>query len=250
MRLLALLSLTLLCGCFLFPDASDETPTPEAPPAEASTETPSPRYADPTVTAKGKADAMATAEAQAKATAEEMAKDAAQTKEATSSLLATQAAAKRLGATLKENLLGAMREQGPVGAAAFCSTDAAKLTSGVTKDTGVKVGRSSLRLRNPKNAGPDWVTAWLEEQGERPAKGVLDVNRIETLEDGSQVARVIRPLPVGGACLLCHGPDDTLAPELKELLATSYPDDAATGYAVGDLRGALWAESTVRPPTE
>lgn len=25
-------------------------------------------------------------------------------------------------------------------------------------------------------------------------------------------------------------------------LAARYPDDAATGYALGDLRGVLWAE--------
>jgi hypothetical protein len=43
-------------------------------------------------------------------------------------------------------------------------------------------------------------------------------------------------------CLSCHGPVDTLDPELREALAQRFPDDEATGYQLGELRGAYVAE--------
>jgi len=33
-----------------------------------------------------------------------------------------------------------------------------------------------------------------------------------------------------------------LAPDLKAKLAELYPNDQATGYAAGDLRGVFWVE--------
>ena len=43
-------------------------------------------------------------------------------------------------------------------------------------------------------------------------------------------------------CLACHGAPEQIPAEVAAILAERYPDDQATGYAVGDLRGALWAE--------
>lgn len=151
-----------------------------------------------------------------------------------------------LGGTLKSNLLAAMKEKGPAGAASFCSLEAQGLTAGLNSDT-ERVGRSSLKLRNPKNAGPDWVTAWLTEQGERPLEGVKGFTRTETREDGTRVARTIKPLGVDGPCLTCHGPAESLPPDVASLLSEKYPDDAATGYALGALRGVMWAEVAYEP---
>ncbi len=150
-----------------------------------------------------------------------------------------------LGQTLKTRLVTTMKEQGPVAALDVCATNAQALTAEVTRDQGVTVGRSSLRLRNPANAAPDWVAAWLREQGERPAAGVVGLTGSATLPDGTQVMRVLQPLVIEGPCLVCHGPDAGRAPELTAALADRYPDDTATGYAAGDLRGAMWAEAAV-----
>jgi hypothetical protein len=41
-------------------------------------------------------------------------------------------------------------------------------------------------------------------------------------------------------CLQCHGvPDVDLRPEMQPLIAQLYPQDEATGFQLGDLRG-LW----------
>ena len=77
-----------------------------------------------------------------------------------------------------------MSEQGPEAAARYCSLEAQGLTSGLAEARGVRVGRSSLRLRNPTNEGPPWVEAWLAEQGEREADGVETMRRLETAPDG------------------------------------------------------------------
>jgi hypothetical protein len=53
---------------------------------------------------------------------------------------------------------------------------------------------------------------------------------------------VLRPIGTLGMCTTCHGDEAAMGPELRELIAESYPDDEATGFEVGDLRGWLWAE--------
>jgi len=59
---------------------------------------------------------------------------------------------------------------------------------------------------------------------------VVDVN-------GSKEFRFMKAIPTGGACLACHG--ETLSPELAEKVKTLYPQDLATGFMLGDIRGAF-----------
>lgn len=159
-------------------------------------------------------------------------------------VVAAQDAAKALLGTLKERLVTVMGAEGPEAAAKVCSEEAQALTARVAAEKGIAVGRASLRLRNPANAGPDWVQAWLTEQGERPAEGVGPRAEVVQTAEGA-VARVILPIPVAEPCLACHGPAEGIAAPVKDLLARSYPDDKAVGYAAGDLRGAAWAEVKV-----
>ena len=148
-------------------------------------------------------------------------------------------AAADLGATLKGHLLPTMQAEGPAAAVALCSANASALTVEVGRKHRVKIGRSSLRLRNPENAGPAWVQAWLTAQGERSADGVQGLSEIVTA-DGARMARLIKPMAVAPSCLVCHGPEPS--EEVRPLLAERYPADKAVGYASGDLRGALWVE--------
>ncbi len=157
-----------------------------------------------------------------------------------------QGAMMALGSSLKGELVSTMKEQGPEAALEVCSTSAQAMTAEVATEQGVTLGRSSLRLRNPANAGPAWVQGWLTMQGERKAEGVKPQVLSATRDDGVAVVRVIKPLPVEAPCLVCHGPDEGRAPSLSETLAQRYPSDAATGYALGDLRGAIWAEAVVK----
>lgn len=147
------------------------------------------------------------------------------------------AAINALATTLRAELLGAMKEGGPQKGMEVCSKKAQALGAQVEEESGVSVGRSSLRLRNPKNAPRPWVKRWLEETGERKVAGL---EQKTWREDGH--IRALRPIPVEAPCLACHGPRDSLSPEVTRLLDENYPQDQALGYAAGDLRGVFWAE--------
>lgn len=145
--------------------------------------------------------------------------------------------AKALGKTLKRRLVGAMQEGGPEAALSACAQDAQTLTAGAAAPR-LRVGRSTLRLRNPKNGeAPQWVKDWLTATGERKTEGLKGH---EEVVDGT--ARVLVPLSASGMCLGCHGDAKSHTDKMKELLASKYPDDKAVGYENGDLRGVIWAE--------
>jgi Protein of unknown function (DUF3365) len=148
-------------------------------------------------------------------------------------LAAANAAADELGRTLRARLLEAMADGAPA-AAEVCANEAATRTAEVGARNHASVGRGSTRMRGA-TPPPPWVQAWLVAQREGSAEGVTGWQRVE---EGH--ARVLRPIVIEAPCLTCHG--ETVSPEVQALLATRYPDDRATGYRLGDLRGALWAE--------
>ncbi|MFO0652188.1 MAG: DUF3365 domain-containing protein [Polyangiales bacterium] len=151
-------------------------------------------------------------------------------------------AATRFATELRGRLQAAMREGGPTRAVAVCGTEARALAERVHSETGVRVGRASLRTRNPANVAPAWVGEWLHAQGERPAEGVVGVRAVA----GSDV-HVLRPIAVEAVCVTCHGDPAGMAPPLVAALRDAYPGDRATGYRPGDLRGALWVEAAITP---
>ena len=57
--------------------------------------------------------------------------------------------------------------------------------------------------------------------------------------DGKEARRYMRALPTQELCLSCHGPVDRMKPAVVEKLKILYPDDKGTGYAVGQIRGAM-----------
>jgi hypothetical protein len=148
---------------------------------------------------------------------------------------------------LRQRLQAALAEGGPSAAVSVCATEAPMLRDVVERDTGVRLGRASLRRRNPEPSAPPWVADWIAAQGERPVAGVTGL-----VETHAGTVRVLEPIGVEPVCVMCHGarPGDslpagavTMDPAVAAALGQHYPADAATGYAVGDLRGAFWAEA-------
>lgn len=160
---------------------------------------------------------------------------------------AARAAAQQLGGTLKARLIGAMKADGPVAAIKVCAEEAYTIATQVSDETGMQVGRSALRLRNPGNA-PD---AW--EQGAL-ARFLAAQSRGEDLSamEHSEVARAgseevfywAKPILVQQPCTVCHGTN--IAPEVAATIADYYPDDQATGFEVGDLRGIFTVKKRLR----
>lgn len=140
--------------------------------------------------------------------------------------------------TLSGQLRSAMEDGGPVGAMEFCNVQALPLTRQVSREQGMTVGRTSLRLRNPDNA-PDAAAAealaWFAD-GTREAGTVPDP-MVQRLPDGDY--RFYQPLMTQPLCTTCHGTADALAPGVADALDRLYPEDRATGYLEGDWRGLL-----------
>ena len=142
-------------------------------------------------------------------------------------------------AELKEALVAGMQE-GPAAAIEICSDKAPEIAASLSVD-GVVMGRSSHKLRNPKNTSPAWLAPLVAKWA---AGGMRadDVGRLTgavvKLDDGRH--GYAEPIFMQPLCLVCHG--ETLAPEIAAQIAAQYPGDQATGFAEGDLRGVFWVE--------
>ena len=138
---------------------------------------------------------------------------------------------------LKTTLVGALKAalaEGAPGAVETCAQIAPGLTAAG------HVGRMTRRPRNPANA----VTGWQEEalahfESLVAAGATLDGALFARPLDDGRVGYA-EPLVIQDLCLTCHG--EAIAPEVAAVIAAKYPEDRATGYRVGDLRGLAWAE--------
>jgi len=135
-----------------------------------------------------------------------------------------------MAARLFGKLTEALAASGPAAAIGVCRQQAPQIASEIAEEFGVSIGRTSFRLRNPKNAPPDWARPLVDARSPEP--------RFVALPDGGLGA--LLPIRLKAECLLCHGPQDQVLPEIREALAAHYPDDQATGFDVDELRGWFW----------
>lgn len=135
-----------------------------------------------------------------------------------------------------------IERSGPAGAIGVCREEAPKLARTASQESGWSVRRVSLRERNPKALPDDWERAALEDFDRRAAAGEkpATLERAEVVQQqGRPVMRYMRALPVVELCTGCHGTAERISPAVKERLAALYPNDKATGYSVGQIRGAM-----------
>ena len=159
-----------------------------------------------------------------------------------SSLLNGQAKASvaAFASALKSELSAAMQAGGPLQAIEVCHAKAPAIAAEVSAQQGLQIGRVSARNRNPANAPTPWQAAVLQDfesskaAGEDPAS--LTWQEIAETDDGREF-RFMKAIPTAPLCLACHG--EAIAPPVAEKLAELYPDDKATGFSEGDLRGAF-----------
>jgi hypothetical protein len=151
-----------------------------------------------------------------------------------------------LGRTLKGQLVRAMGERGVAGAVDFCQRNAQRLTAEVGNRLGVRMGRVGTRTRNPVNAPDGWRAQMIRQFAARAARGE-DPGKLEWVSENADhtVLRYARGIGVQGACLACHGTH--VAADVKAAIDAAYPQDEATGYRAGDLRGAFWVEVPIVP---
>jgi mono/diheme cytochrome c family protein len=141
---------------------------------------------------------------------------------------------------LSERLFEELRKGGPARAVAVCRDEAQALTAETARAQGIRVGRTSHRLRNPGNAAPAWAEQFVGAGAGRTAASAEAI----VVDLGDRVG-VLRPIPTTATCTQCHGAAERLSPDVRAFLKTTYPDDRAVGFEEGDLRGFIWAEAPV-----
>lgn len=147
---------------------------------------------------------------------------------------------KTFATSLQSELMAAMQAGGPINALGVCNIEAMPITARVSTEKKAQVSRVSLKNRNPTNIPNDWQRSVLEEFDKRAAngEGIEKMASVDVVDhDGKKQVRFMKAVPTGGACLACHG--EQLSPEIETLLSDLYPDDKATGYKLGQVRGAI-----------
>lgn len=132
--------------------------------------------------------------------------------------------------TLKED----MKKNGAVSALKTCNLKAIPITNKHALKV-VGLGRTSHKLRNPKNAPLNWVSPYLEKY----QSGELKKPMVIQLKNGNH--GYLEPINIQGTCLQCHG--IKRAPGVDEALKKLYPQDKAVGFKMGDFRGLFWLET-------
>ena len=141
-------------------------------------------------------------------------------------------------AQLGKNLMKAIQEKGTVGAVEFCNIEAMKLTDSMSVMHNAIIKRVSDKARNPKNM------ANAKELGHIVAfkelvKAGFDIDPI--VEEINGEVNFYYPITTNTMCLQCHGtPNEQITSTTFNTLNKLYPEDKATGYDVGQVRG-IWS---------
>ena len=160
-------------------------------------------------------------------------------------MTATQQAQQELAAAATNALASELRGEleaalasggGPAGIQA-CREKAPEIAAQVSQQFGLKIGRTSHRLRSANNTPPAWAEVQIANQVAEPTY---------LAGSGGQFAALL-PIRLKAECQMCHGPTEAIDEDIQRAIATFYPNDQAVGFAEGDLRGWIWVEV---PPGE
>lgn len=146
----------------------------------------------------------------------------------------------QFGGQLKSVLQATMISGGPVQAMQVCKTNAPQIAQTVGAEQGWVVARTSAKVRNPNNQPDAWEAQVLADWADKIANGapVAGLKKAAVVEqNGKPVFRYMQAIPTADLCLNCHG--SQLSAQVQETLQALYPQDKATGFATGDLRGAF-----------
>jgi len=110
----------------------------------------------------------------------------------------------------------------------------------LSKNYGAVIRRVSLKMRNPQDQPSDLEKELLDAyayQRENSAELKENVQPV-----GEDQYLFTKPIMVENAlCLTCHGTfENGFTKETDAFIKSKYPEDQATGYEIGDLRG-MWS---------
>lgn len=144
-------------------------------------------------------------------------------------------------------LTAALERDGAVGAVGVCAEMAPVIAAQLSEESGAVVRRTALKPRNP-SAAPDHreeqVMASWASSSPMGADG-KPISWAGWSDDSS--FHYMRAIPTMPMCLACHG--EAIAPDVGAAIRAHYPGDRATGFRVGEMRGAFsirWDKAALR----
>lgn len=144
------------------------------------------------------------------------------------------ATVKKLGSNLMEN----MKKGGPQQAIPFCNAKANPLTKEMADKYNVSIKRTSHKIRNENNNPNEIEENIIKQYLESITKGEKLKPIIEKDKNGK--VHFYAPIKLEGKCLACHGViGKQISSKTDSILKVLYPNDKATGFKIGDLRGIV-----------
>ena len=141
-------------------------------------------------------------------------------------------------AALSGHLQYQVKNNGIENAIAFCNLNANPIVDSLAKHYHVAIKRTSLQLRNEENKPTNLELTTLNKYQTDFEQG-NDLESIVHNQNGETY--FFAPIYIMDACTKCHGKaNETLNDLAYQKIIELYPNDAATGYNAGDLRG-MWS---------
>lgn len=149
----------------------------------------------------------------------------------------------KMRGVLAPAMMSAMQSGGPASAVGVCKEVAPTVAARLSRESGWQVRRVSLQPRNPLLGTPDaWeqeqLLAWQQARAKNSALAPQTV-QATTSEPAGVMQRYMQEITLAPHCTACHGGVEQIAEPTRARLAQEYPHDLATGYAVGEQRGAF-----------
>lgn len=130
---------------------------------------------------------------------------------------------------------------GPLRAVVVCKYSAPDITSTISRQSGQRVTRVTLKPRNRSIGEADaWEQTVLLDFEKRVAKGekAAELEHAAILQEPlGRYFRYMKAIPMGAACTGCHGTN--ISDAVKAMLAAEYPYDKAVDVGIGQVRGAV-----------
>ncbi|UCD64606.1 MAG: DUF3365 domain-containing protein [Candidatus Zixiibacteriota bacterium] len=153
---------------------------------------------------------------------------------------------------LKSELMAAINEGGAAHAITVCRVRAPEIAAAHSGEFW-SIRRVTVKNRNPNNLADYHHLGILAAFDDTTV--VAPTHSYEWVETaGDSTYRYYRPIRVMPLCLKCHGTDADIDDATRTALREKYPEDKATGYRPGDLRGMFvvevkWPEGKPRAET-
>ena len=134
---------------------------------------------------------------------------------------------------LLRNVSRAIQQGGRDNAVEFCHLRAMPLTDSLSAVYNVTIQRLTDKNRNPQNA----IRTLEDHQAWERIKNE-NTDFIERDQNGK--VQYYKPIVMGmPTCIQCHGTRSDISESTRNIIHIKYPEDRATSYALGDLRG-MW----------